>query len=94
MTPPITVTTVRGKKRAELLADPNFVYVGGACRGWAGSLWANPFKIGTASAAEVVERFQASLAAGACSPWREMRERLGELQGKTLWMLVRRVEAG
>lgn len=44
---PTTVVNVRGR-RAELLADPMFLYVGRAVprAGWAASPWANPFKVG------------------------------------------------
>jgi hypothetical protein len=43
-----TVISVRGKKPAELLADPDFCYVGRAMprQGWKGSIWGNPFKPG------------------------------------------------
>lgn len=45
-----TVISVRGRNRDELLADPNFVYVGRPVyRGkvaWKGSQWANPFRVG------------------------------------------------
>ena len=40
-----TVTTVRGKDREILLADPNFVYIGRSCWGWKRSPWANPFRV-------------------------------------------------
>jgi hypothetical protein len=40
-----TVVSVRGRKPAELLADPAFVYVGRAATraGWKASIWGNPF---------------------------------------------------
>jgi hypothetical protein len=38
------VINVKGRNRAELLADPNFVYVGRRTRnGWPESPWGNPF---------------------------------------------------
>jgi hypothetical protein len=40
------VISVRGKGRATLLADPSFVYVGRACRGWPASIWQNRLKVG------------------------------------------------
>jgi Domain of unknown function (DUF4326) len=40
-----SVTTVRGKDRAALMADPNFVYVGHKCAGWPGSVFGNPFRV-------------------------------------------------
>ncbi|MBA3580677.1 MAG: DUF4326 domain-containing protein [Gemmatimonadaceae bacterium] len=44
------VISVRGRKPAELAADPDFVYVGRAMPriGWKGSPWGNPFKVHTA----------------------------------------------
>lgn len=41
-----TVISVRGRNRAELLADPSFAYVGRRCAGWAASPFGNPFKPG------------------------------------------------
>jgi len=41
-----TVISVRGRKLADLLADPGFVYVGRRCAGWPASIWGNPFKPG------------------------------------------------
>lgn len=41
-----TVINVRGRDRAALLADPNFVYVGRGCSGFPASPWGNPFKVG------------------------------------------------
>lgn len=40
------VISVRGKKRPELEADPNFVYVGRAVHrmGWRASIFGNPFR--------------------------------------------------
>jgi len=48
MTKLATVISVRGRNRDELLADPDFVYVGRAVRhtAWADSKWGNPFKRG------------------------------------------------
>jgi hypothetical protein len=45
---PTTVISVRGKKPDELLADPDFIYVGRAMprQGWKASVWGNPFKPG------------------------------------------------
>jgi hypothetical protein len=40
------VIDVRGRNREELLADPDFVYVGRRCAGWPASEWGNPFKVG------------------------------------------------
>lgn len=40
---PTTVISVRGGDRAELLADPDFVYVGRRCAGWPASPWSNPY---------------------------------------------------
>ena len=40
-----SVVNVRGKDRAELMADPDFVYVGRACRGWPASPFGNPFHL-------------------------------------------------
>ena len=41
-----TVISVRGKKRDELLSNPNFVYVGRRCGAWSASKWGNPFRVG------------------------------------------------
>jgi hypothetical protein len=43
-----TVINVRGRKRAELEADPDFIYVGRRVprAGWPDSPWGNPFKVG------------------------------------------------
>jgi hypothetical protein len=40
-----TVISVRGQKRDQLLADPDFVYVGRAVKWtqWEASIWGNPF---------------------------------------------------
>jgi len=48
---PTTVISVRGRNRDELLADPDFVYVGrqvgrGRNYSWPASAWGNPFKVG------------------------------------------------
>jgi hypothetical protein len=40
------VVRVIDHDREQLVRDPNFVYCGRACYGWAQSAWANPFKIG------------------------------------------------
>lgn len=40
-----TVTSVRGKNRADLLADPAFVYVGRQCAGWSRSPFGNPYRV-------------------------------------------------
>lgn len=45
---PTTVISVRGRKRDELLADPDFIYVGRAVRftAWTSTKWGNPFRPG------------------------------------------------
>jgi hypothetical protein len=52
-----TVVNVRGKVPADLLADPDFVYVGRPVyRGrhnWHGSPWGNPFRVGMGRPAAV-----------------------------------------
>lgn len=60
------VISVRGRKRAELEADPDFVYVGRQVRftTWTErSPWANPFKVGrdAATAEEVVRMYEDAL---------------------------------
>ena len=54
-----SVVSVRGRDRSELLADPDFVYVGrlysprgnrGGCR-WPATIWGNPFKPGMSKSA-------------------------------------------
>jgi hypothetical protein len=40
------VIDVRGRDPKELLADPNFVYVGDACYLWPASFFDNPFREG------------------------------------------------
>lgn len=46
MSKPTSVISVRGRSRSELLALPDFVYVGRRCAGWPASIWGNPFKHG------------------------------------------------
>lgn len=58
-----TVISVRGRDRAELLADPNFVYVGRWCAGWQGTIWGNPFKVGM-TAAEAMRHLDSVTANG------------------------------
>jgi hypothetical protein len=86
-----TVISVRGRNRAELLADPSFVYVGRRCAGWPASIWGNPFKVASpvwgdpirgdevSDVQTAVERFEAYLRSNA-----ELMARLPELRGKTL----------
>lgn len=69
MSNPTTVISVRGRPRAELEADPGFVYVGRPCYGWPGSDFGNPFKGADAQCnpigpEEAVRRFVAWLETG------------------------------
>jgi hypothetical protein len=88
-----SVISVRGRDRAELLADPNFVYVGRKCRGWIGSAWGNPFRVRpkdrnhdrgsvARSAQEAVARYEMWIKRHAESS--PDRFNLGSLRGKTL----------
>ncbi len=77
------VISVRGRDRAELEADPDFVYVGRAMprQGWRGSIWGNPFRVSreAGTATQAVESFRGWLDSQA-----SMRARISELRGKTL----------
>lgn len=78
---PTTVISVRGRNRDELLADPDFVYVGRSVRWteWTASIWGNPFTAGEYPGEDAVDRYRRYILA---SP--ELMARLGELRGKTL----------
>lgn len=78
---PTTVISVRGKKRADLLADPDFVYVGRAVRWteWTASVYGNPFTRGEFPGDDAVARYRRYATA---SP--ELMRHIGYLKGKTL----------
>ena len=81
-----TVICLRGRDRATLLADPDFVYVAWAVHihGWAGSLWGLAMAgADAAGRAEAARRFEREIA-GDSARARFLRSRLGELRGKVL----------
>jgi hypothetical protein len=80
-----TVINVRGKKRAELLADPDFLYVGRAVgrAGWKASKWGNPFTV-AAFGLDAVSMYEVALTQGEDRAWQDLRLQLPELKGKTL----------
>ncbi len=94
MSKPTIVINVRGRNHAELMADPDFVYVGRAVRytAWTASKWGNPFPYPTFKDAVDQFRYRLDLAITGVildSTWhadrfREMAKSLPELRGKTL----------
>lgn len=60
MNRPTSVINLHGQKHREsLLRDPSFVYVGRRSRnGWPGSKWANPFKVDSANAVQILHTLQ------------------------------------
>lgn len=93
--PRTTVVNVQRHERQDLMADPNFLYVGPAVPhvGWDASDWANPWKEGSAygggklSAYGAVDAYRTALRAGAEEKWQRLRLRLPELKGKRLGCL-------
>lgn len=88
-----TVINVRGRKYAELAADPDFVYVGRACKGFPGSPFGNPFRTaGAYSAAIAVADFGRELRVAIDEPgasrvhpaFARMAKLLPTLRGKRL----------
>lgn len=82
MNKPTTVISVRGKTPAELLKDPDFVYVGRQCAGWSRSIWGNPWKYPRFRDAR--DRFEFAMLHVDGEPWDTLRRRLPELAGKRL----------
>jgi len=86
---PTTVISVRGRKRAELEADPDFVYVGRRVRygDWPDTIWGNPFKpAGKTKAAltECFRKFRHALKSSVEPRFVRMRERLHQLRGRKI----------
>lgn len=86
-----TVISVRGRKRADLLADPNFVYVGRWVQWteWTASPFGNPFtvKLVGSAALKMFEDCLRDALSPNRGPWvrrdfAEMARRLPELNGK------------
>jgi hypothetical protein len=75
------VIKVSVRDRTELLADPDFVYVGRRTRGWPASPWGNPYIVGRdGTLAEILARYEHEYL-----PSRpDLLARLPELRGKTL----------
>lgn len=90
MSKPTTVISVRGKDRAALEADPDFLYVGRSMprQGWRNRGWGNPYHF--RQYPDAADRFEADLEAALsgfldCHPAIfDMARRLDELLGKTL----------
>jgi hypothetical protein len=75
------VINVGDRDRAELLSDPDFVYVGRRTRGWPDSPWGNPYRVGQhGTLAEILARYEHEHLAS--HP--ELLAMLPELRGKTL----------